>query len=123
LPIFDTKNVTTVYHRQYSPDLSPPDYFLVPQVANEVKRTPIADVAEIQEAVTDELKKAQKGEFLAAFQEIYDCAKAFIHANGTYFELKKVMCLPHVFLIFKINFWTALCITHTILHVKTTIKN
>jgi DNA topoisomerase IB len=34
-----------------------------------------ADVAEIQEAVTDELKKAQKEEFSAAFQKLYDRAQ------------------------------------------------
>jgi len=44
------------------------------------------DVAEIQEAITDELKKAQKEEFLAAFQKLYDHAKACIYANGAYFE-------------------------------------
>ena len=42
-----------------------------------------ADVAEIQEA---ELKKVQKEEFSAGFQKLYDCAKACIYANGTYFE-------------------------------------
>jgi hypothetical protein len=48
-----------------------------------------ADVAEIQEAVTDELKKVQKEEFSVAFQQLYDRAKACIYANGAYFELKK----------------------------------
>jgi hypothetical protein len=38
-----------------------------------------ADVAEIQEAVTDELKKVQKEEFPAAFQKLYDRAKACIY--------------------------------------------
>jgi hypothetical protein len=33
------------------------------------------DVAEIQEAVTDELKKVQKEEFSTAFQKLYDCAQ------------------------------------------------
>ena len=59
------------------------------------------DVAEIQEAVTNELKKVQKEEFLAAFQKLYDCAKAFLYAKGSYFELKKGMCLPHVSSVFK----------------------
>jgi len=36
----------------------------------------LADVAEIQEAVTDELKKKQKEEFSAAFQKLYDRAKS-----------------------------------------------
>jgi hypothetical protein len=44
------------------------------------------DVAEIQEAVTDELKNIQKEEFSAAFQKLYHCTKASIYANGTYFE-------------------------------------
>jgi hypothetical protein len=44
------------------------------------------DVAEIQVAVTDELKKVQKGEFLAAFQKLFDRAKACIYAIGPYFE-------------------------------------
>jgi hypothetical protein len=45
-----------------------------------------ADVAEIQGAVTDELKKVQKEEFSAAFQKLYDRAKACIYDNGAYFE-------------------------------------
>jgi len=44
------------------------------------------DVAEIQEAVTDELKEVQKEEFSAAFQKLYDCAKACMYADGAYFE-------------------------------------
>jgi hypothetical protein len=37
-----------------------------------------ADVVQIQEAVTDKLKKVQKGEFSAGFQKLYDRAKACI---------------------------------------------
>jgi len=37
-----------------------------------------AGVVEIQEAVTDELKKVQKQEFSAAFQKLYDPTKACI---------------------------------------------
>jgi len=52
------------------------------------------DVAEIQEAVTDGLRKIQK--FSAAFQKVYDRAKACIYVNGAYFEFEKGMCLPYV---------------------------
>jgi hypothetical protein len=45
-----------------------------------------ADVAEIQEAVTDELKKVQKEDFSAAFQKLYESTKACIYASGAYFE-------------------------------------
>ena len=48
-------------------------------------------VAEIQEAITDELKKVQNEEFLTAFQKLYDCAKACTYANGAYFKCKKDM--------------------------------
>jgi hypothetical protein len=58
----------------------------LPQVENEVKRNPLCGFAEIQESVTDDLKKVQKEEFSAAFQKLYDRAKACIYANGAYFE-------------------------------------
>jgi hypothetical protein len=44
-----------------------------------------ADFAEIQEAVTDELKKVQKEEFSATFQKLYDHSKACVHVNGAFF--------------------------------------
>jgi hypothetical protein len=43
-----------------------------------------ADVAEIQEAGTDELKNVQKEEFPVAFQKLYDGTKACIYVNGAY---------------------------------------
>ena len=52
-----------------------------------------ADVAELQEAITDELKKVHKEEFLAAFQKLHDRTKACIYVNGAYFELKKKVCV------------------------------
>jgi len=51
-----------------------------------IKRLHFADVAEVQEAVSDELKKVQKEEFSAAFQKLYDRAKACIYASGAYYE-------------------------------------
>jgi hypothetical protein len=38
-----------------------------------------ADDAEIQEAVTDELKKVPKEEFSAAFHKLYDGAEACVY--------------------------------------------
>ena len=54
------KNVTTLYHPPYSPDLSPPNNFLFPKLKMKLKGLHFADVAEIQEAVTDVLRKVQK---------------------------------------------------------------
>jgi hypothetical protein len=50
-----------------------------------LKELHFVDVAEIQEAITDEFKKVQKEEFSAAFQKLYDRAKACIYANGAFF--------------------------------------
>jgi hypothetical protein len=66
--------------------LSPPDYFLFPKLKRKLKGSHFADVAEIQEAVTDELKKVQKDKLSAAFQKLYNRAKSCIYANGAYFE-------------------------------------
>jgi histone-lysine N-methyltransferase SETMAR len=54
---FTTENVRTLYHIQYSPDLSPTDYFLFPKLKMKLKGLQFANVADIQEVVTDELKK------------------------------------------------------------------
>ena len=93
------KNVTTLYHPPYSPHLSQPDYFLFPKLKMKLKGLHFVDVAEIQKAVNWRIKKkVQKKEFSAAFQKLYDRAKACIYANGAYFEFKKkvrvfLMCL------------------------------
>jgi hypothetical protein len=75
------KIVTTLYHLPSSPDLSPPDNFLFPNLKMKLNGLNLADVAEIQEAEIDELSKFQKEEFSAAFQKLYDRAKARIYAN------------------------------------------
>jgi len=64
------KNVTTLYLSLYSPVLSPPDYFLFPKLKMKLKGLHFAVVAGIQKAINDELKRIQKEEFLAVFQEV-----------------------------------------------------
>ena len=83
------QNVTTLYPPLYSPDLSPSDYFLFLKWKMRLKGLNFASVADIQEAVTDELKKVQKEEFSTALQKLNDRGKAYIYANGVYFEYKK----------------------------------
>jgi hypothetical protein len=46
-----------------------------------IKALHIADVAKIQEAVTDELKTVQTEEFSTALQKLYDCAKSYIYMS------------------------------------------
>jgi hypothetical protein len=62
-----------------------------------LKGLQFVDVIEIQEALTDELKRVQKQEFSATFQKVYDRAKDCIFANGVYFEQKEGICLRYVF--------------------------
>ena len=84
------KNVTTLYHRLVLSRFISARLFFVHQFENQLKGLHFADVAEIQEAITAELKKVQNEKFSAAFQNLYDCAKVCIYANGAYFEFKKV---------------------------------
>jgi histone-lysine N-methyltransferase SETMAR len=83
---FTSQKVSPLHHPPYSPDLSPPDYSLFPMWKIKLKGLRFADVAKIQDTVNDELKNVQKEGFLAAFQKLYDGAKACIYANGAYCE-------------------------------------
>jgi hypothetical protein len=47
-----------------------------------VKGLHFADIAAIQEVVTDVLKETQKEKFLTAFQKLCNRTKACIYANG-----------------------------------------
>jgi hypothetical protein len=53
---------TFVNPRSVPPDLSPPDYFLFPKLKMKLKGLHFADVTEIQEAITGEMK-VQKRNF------------------------------------------------------------
>jgi hypothetical protein len=64
--------------------ITPPDYFLFPELKMKLKGLHFAYVAKIQEAVTDELKKVQKEAFSEAFQKLYDRAKRCIYARTLY---------------------------------------
>jgi hypothetical protein len=86
LPIFDPQQCYNLLSTPYSPDLSPPEYFLLPKLKMKKIELHFADIAEIQEAVTDELKKVQEEEFSAGFHKLYDRAKACMYANGAHFE-------------------------------------
>jgi hypothetical protein len=51
---FLPKNYYNPLSPSYSPDFTPPDYFLFPKLKMQLKGLQFAGVAEIQEAVTDE---------------------------------------------------------------------
>jgi hypothetical protein len=103
----------------YSPHLSPPDYFLFLKLKMKLKGLQFADVAEIQEAVTGELKTVQKAEFSAALQKLYNRTKACIYANGAYFELKNVSSSC----VFDLKNKSALKLLHRTVYVYLEQKN
>jgi hypothetical protein len=79
----------------HSPDLSSPDYFS-PKLKIKLKELHFADVAEIEETVTLELKKVQKEEFSAGFQKMYDRANTCIFDNGIYLGKKEYIFLMYL---------------------------
>jgi len=78
LPIFDPKKC----YNPYSQDLSLPDYFLFPKLKIKLKGLHFADVAEIQEATADELKKVQK----LLFRKCMTVQKPVYMSSGAYCE-------------------------------------
>jgi histone-lysine N-methyltransferase SETMAR len=83
------KNITTLYHPPYSPDLSPLDYFLFQKLKIKLKELHFADVAEIQEAITDALKKVQKEEIFCSFSETVQTRKSLYICQLGFFSIKK----------------------------------
>jgi len=66
---FTPKNVTTPYHPPVLSRFISARLFSFPQVENERKGLHFADVAEIREAVIDELKKVEKEEIFGSFSK------------------------------------------------------
>ena len=63
------KQVTTLNHPPYSPDLSPPDYFLFPKVKLQMKGARFDTTEEIQKGVTDQLNKIPAEDFSKAMKK------------------------------------------------------
>ena len=70
----------------YSPDLSPCDYFLFPQLKTVMKESFYDDVPTIQSAVTQVLKNIPKTEFKKSMDKLVDRSIRCIESNATYFE-------------------------------------
>jgi hypothetical protein len=57
------KQVATLHHPSYSPDLAPADYFLFPKVKLQLKGAGFDTIQEIERAVPDKLQATQAKEF------------------------------------------------------------
>jgi len=80
------KQVATLNHPPYSPDLSPPNYFLFPKVKLQLKGARFDTIEEIQKAVTDQLNKIHAEDFSNAMKKLETHANLCITSNGSYFE-------------------------------------
>jgi hypothetical protein len=96
---FLTKKMLQLFTTPYSPDLSPPDYFILSKLQVMLKGLHFADVAEIHIAVTDDLKKVQKEEFSAAFQKLHAAQKPVYMLKEFILNFKK-FCVFLVCFIF-----------------------
>jgi hypothetical protein len=80
------KQVATLNHPPYLPDLSPPDCFLFPKVKLHLRGARYDTVEGIQKAVTDQLDKISAEEFSSAVKKFETRANLCITYNGSYFE-------------------------------------
>ena len=78
--------VATLNHPPYSPDLSPPNYFLFPKVMLQLKGASFDTIEEIQKAVTAQLNKIPAEDFSNVMKKLETCANLCITSNGSYFE-------------------------------------
>lgn len=80
------KMIPVLDHPPYSPDLSPPDYFLFPKLKMELKGQHFSTIETIQEVVTQKLKNIPTADFSRAMEKFGDRARRCIECNGDYFE-------------------------------------
>ena len=83
---FLTKNMTTVPHPAYSPDLAPCDFSVFPKMKLQLKGQHFVSTEEIQaesQQVLNMLMPADFNECLQKWQNCWDCC---IQAQGDYFE-------------------------------------
>jgi [histone H3]-lysine36 N-dimethyltransferase SETMAR len=79
-------NVPLVPQPPYSPDLSPPDFFLFPRLKRFLKGHRFQDVSTIIENTTRELMSISKEDFQSCFAKWQERWNHCVYAGGDYFE-------------------------------------
>ena len=80
------KEITTLHHPPYSPDLASCDFFLFPKLKGILKGTRFQGVEDIKTSMTRHLKTITKEEFSQCFKVWLKRMEKCIKANGEYFE-------------------------------------
>ena len=70
----------------YSPDLSPCEFFLFPQLKNHLKGRHMNILDNIQKSITDELKGTPAEAFHHCYEQWKQCLRHCVAAQGNYFE-------------------------------------
>jgi len=80
------ENVTTLEHPPYSPDMSPPDFYLFPRIKSSSKGRRFCGATDIIENELEELKRISQNGFHEWFQPLYSLWQKCIVAKGDCFE-------------------------------------
>jgi len=79
-------NITTLPHPQYSPDLVPCDFFLLPKLKTHLKGHNFGTVENVQAAATTVLKSISRENFPHCCEEWQQRWNLCIRSQGAYFE-------------------------------------
>jgi len=80
------KSIPVVSQPQYSPDLSPCDFFLFPGFKNHLKGRNFGILVNIQKSVTDELKGIPAETFQHGYEQWKQRLRRCVAAQGKYLE-------------------------------------
>ena len=80
------KGVVELNHPPYTPDLSPPDYFLFHKIKSNLKGKRFQDIDDIQKNVTAELVRVTQADFHKCFKQLYERSRKCVASVGMYFE-------------------------------------
>lgn len=79
-------DIVQVNHPPYSPDLSPPDFYLFPKLKISLKGHRFQDIEDIKKNVTAQLRSISSEDYETCFQNLYSRAQKCVSAGGDYFE-------------------------------------
>lgn len=80
------RNLATLPHPPYSPDMAPADFFLFPRIKTVLKGSRFGSIEAIQDAVTRALAKVPIEAFQDAYRAWQSRWKKCVDAQGNYFE-------------------------------------
>ncbi|KAJ4439216.1 hypothetical protein ANN_07335 [Periplaneta americana] len=89
-------NITALDHPPYSPDLSPPDYFLFPRLKSHLKGRRF-NAEEVIANATRALRRVSQNGFQACFQELYTRWQKWKHAAEKIMEIQSPGSARHSF--------------------------